>query len=86
LQKLRRILKKLVSTGEKLSNYSFRYQLLSMDPGFLSKLRLFFTGKFNTIVHGQYNDKDKAIAHAQLGRAQLKPLYVVDLETQERIF
>ena len=57
-----------------------------MDPGFLSKLRLFFTGKFNTILHGQYDNLDKAIAHAQIGRSQLKPLYVVDTQTQERIF
>jgi hypothetical protein len=57
-----------------------------MDPGLLSKVRLFFTGKFNTITHGQYNNLDKAIAAAQMGRSQLKPLYVVDTETQERVF
>jgi len=58
-------LKKPVSTGGKL-NKSFRYEIVSLDTKWFAVLKFKLFGKPTLLVHGQYNDKEKALKHLRL--------------------
>lgn len=65
-----------------MGDRTFRYELVGLDDGLWSRIKLFFTGKQSLIVYGKYFDQTKALKHLDQLHSQGKIVFLSDKKDQ----